>query len=313
MSGEWQEPMEIGRLGREVCGQVRENVPLAPLTTFCVGGPARVLVEPADERDVVTVLSFCHSVKAPLFILGGGSNILVPDEGIDGVVLRIAGALGHLGLEQGAIVAEAGVTDERLADFALSQSASGLEWVFDIPGTVGGAVYMNAGNNDGEMKNGLERVRWVEPDGRLCEQDGSTLEMGYRTSRFQHRPGIIVKAWIRPGPTDSPAAIRGRMEAIRSLRCSKFPEEKRCAGSVFKRPPGNYAGRLIEEAGCGGMRIGGALVSPKHKGFIVNTGGATAADVRALIEQVRTRVHATSGVRLETEVLDFGAARFPTD
>jgi UDP-N-acetylmuramate dehydrogenase len=305
------DPGEVGRLAHSVRGRVREHVPLGPLTTFCIGGPARVLVEPADEGDVVAVLSFCRSTGAALYVLGGGSNVLVPDEGVEGIVLRMAGALEGLSFEDGLIVAEAGVDDGRLSEFAAERHVSGLEWIFDIPGTVGGAVYMNAGNNDGEMKNGLERVRWVEPDGRIVESGGDGLEMGYRATRFQRQPGIVVRCWVRPAGQDSRDAIRGRMEAIRDLRRQKFPEEKRCAGSVFKRPPGHFAGRLIEEAGCGGMRVGGAVVSPKHKGFIVNTGGATARDVLQLIELVRAAVLANSGVRLETEVLDFGRLRFP--
>ncbi|MBM4354973.1 MAG: FAD-binding protein [Deltaproteobacteria bacterium] len=222
---------EVGRLVSEVRGRVQEDAPLAPLTTFCIGGPARLLVAPADEGDIVTVLSFCRSTGAPLYVLGGGSNVLVPDEGVEGVVLRTAGALDRLAVEDGLIVAGAGVGDERLSEFALGLSHTGFEWIFDIPGTVGGAVYMNAGNSDGEMKDGLVRVRWLAPDGKGCEGDAASLDLGYRASRFQERPGIIVKAWLRLGARDDAGAIRGRMEAIRDLR-SRSGVPGRCSGGL---------------------------------------------------------------------------------
>lgn len=293
------------RLQGELSCPVATAVPLAPLNTFGIGGPAACVVSPRGVADVSTTLLLCRQERVPLYVLGAGSNIIVPDDGIPGVVLRLADALSEISLDQGLIRAAGGALDGRLSEFAWSHCMVGFEWVYDIPGSVGGAVYMNAGNNDGEIQDILVEVTWVAPDGSIHRSGAEELELGYRTSRFQRSPGIIVEALFKPLGTDDGAAILGRMEAIRALRQSKFPPETLCAGSIFKRPPGHYAGKLIEDAGCGGMRVGGALVSPKHKGFIVNTGGATATDVLELIARVKARVLEESGVQLTTEVVAF--------
>jgi len=283
-------------------GTVARDVPIAPLTTFRIGGSADLLVQPASRQDVVAVLRVCSECGVPLYILGAGSNLIVPDEGLRGVVLRLPDGIDDISLHGDTIVCGAGVLDCRLAEFALGHQVTGFEWIFDIPGSVGGAVYMNAGNNDGEISHSLVLAKWVSPDGELHEAGAEELKLGYRTSRFHNEPGIIVEAVFAISARADGSSIRGRMDSIKELRGSKFPEESLCAGSIFKRPLGDYAGRLIEEAGCGGMSVGGALVSHKHKGFIVNRGDATASDVLTLIEQVRRRVLEHSGVELETEV-----------
>ncbi len=295
----------VQRLRGELACPVATAVPLAPLNTFGIGGPAGCLVTPGTVADVSTTLHLCCEARIPLYVLGAGSNIIVPDEGIAGVVLRLAGGLSEISMTGGLIRAAGGVLDRELAEFAWQHQVTGFEWVYDIPGTVGGAIYMNAGNNDGEVSQTVVAVTWVAPDGTIHESELSDLELGYRQSRFQGTPGIIVEALFQPLGSDDPDRIRRRMAAIQALRQSKFPPETLCAGSIFKRPPGHFAGRLIEAAGCGGMGVGGALVSPKHKGFIVNTGGATAADVLRLIAEVKARVLEDSGVQLTTEVVSF--------
>jgi UDP-N-acetylmuramate dehydrogenase len=250
----------------------------------------------------VAAVELCRAHGVPLTVLGGGSNVIVPDEGVRGLTLRLKGALDGLHLEGEDLVAQAGVLDETLSGLACDHGISGCEWLFDIPGTVGGAVLMNAGNNDGQMSDVLRSVTWVTAGGRLETCPVEQLGLAYRKSRFQGTPDIVVEARIAIRRRDRPSAIRARMEAIRDQRRSKFPAETRCAGSIFKRPPGDFAGRLIEVSGCGGLRVGGAEVSDRHKGFIVNTGGATAADVLALIDLVRGRVLERTGTRLETEV-----------
>lgn len=298
-------PALFQRFQRQLDCPVASAVPLANLNTFGIGGSADCMVTPHALEDVVATLALCQAEGVPLYVLGAGSNIIVPDDGIRGVVLHLAGGLSAITMEGELIRASGGVLDRDLAEFAWRQQLTGFEWVYDIPGTVGGAVYMNAGNNDGEISQSVVTVSWIAPDGTLHHGDGEELALGYRSSRFQSDPGIIVEALFRPVGSDSPAAIRQRMESIRAVRQSKFPPETLCAGSIFKRPPGHYAGRLIEEAGCGGMSVGGALVSQKHKGFIVNTGDATATDVLQLIAQVKTRVFEASGVHLSTEVMAF--------
>jgi UDP-N-acetylmuramate dehydrogenase len=296
----------ITRRLRETLGcPVARHVPLAPLNTFGIGGAAACLVAPDTPQDVATTLGLCREEGVPVYVLGAGSNIIVPDAGVAGVVLHLAAGLTAISLDAGCIIAQAGVRDQALAEFAWRNGLAGFEWIFDIPGSVGGAVYMNAGNNDGEISHSVISVDWMDGLGRLHTTAAADLGLGYRTSRFQQQKGLVLSARFAPQGTDDHQAIRGRMDAIRALRLSKFPEETLCAGSIFKRPPGHYAGRLIEEAGCGGMTVGGALVSHKHKGFIVNTGGATASNVLELIAAVKERVFANSGVRLTTEVEEF--------
>jgi UDP-N-acetylmuramate dehydrogenase len=297
---------EIARdLAGRLKGTVDASVPLKSLNTFGIGGNAALLVRPHDEEDIFNTLLLARDSETPLYLLGGGSNIIVPDEGINGIVLHLAQSFAHVSLSAGTIVAQAGLTDEGLAEFALAQELTGFEWIFDIPGSVGGAVFMNAGNNDGEMADSIKSVRWMDGTGEIHCTQVEGLQLDYRSSMFQSEPGIILEVILTaPGQSD-PAAIQKKMVDIRALRQSRFPPETLCAGSIFKRPPGHYAGRLIEEAGCGGMQVGNALVSDKHKGFIVNIGGATATDVVELIEKVKKRVYSNSGIRLSTEVEKF--------
>jgi UDP-N-acetylmuramate dehydrogenase len=296
----------LKRLQVSLTGTVAAQADLAALNTFGIGGPATLLVEPASPDDIALTMEEARTAGLPLYVLGAGSNVIVPDEGVAGIVLRLAGGLDSLTLVDGTVVAEAGVSDQRLAEFALEHRLAGFEWIYDIPGSVGGAVFMNAGNADGEIADSCLWVDYVTSAGQVARCDGQALQFSYRRSIFQEDVrGIVWRTGLRPAGEASPDVIREKMEAIRDLRRCKFPEETLCAGSIFKRPPGHFAGKLIEEAGCGGLRVGGALVSPRHKGFIVNTGGATAHDVLALIDEVRQRVLDSSGVQLETEVETF--------
>jgi len=314
---------------------VVRNAPLAPLTTFALGGNADLLVVPRTVADVVTVVQACRELEQPLYVMGAGSNLIVPDDGVRGVVLRLPArtpacnaeeekrlsgqswqrrpegqGLNAISMGDGTITAQAGVTDPELAEFALAHSIPGYEWIFDLPGSVGGAVFMNAGNNEGEMQERLLSVRWVSPEGELCEAGAEELEFGYRNSIFHRRPGIIVDAVLKADIRGSDGRIYAKMQRIKAVRRSKFPARLLCAGSIFKRPPGHYAGKLIEDAGLGGLRVGDAVVAEEHKGFIINAGNATAADVTGLIQLVRERVLEASGVALETEVELFSKRRF---
>ena len=304
------DPSALQALRARLTGTIRVDEPLARHTTFCIGGPADLLALPASVDDVRQIMDWCLAAQMPLFLLGGGSNVLPLDEGVRGMVLCTRPGLGGLREEGGEIVAGAGVEDPVLAGFARDRGWTGFEWIDDLPGTVGGAVFMNAGNNDGEMAANTLTVTWLDPEGTLHTAGPEALGFDYRRSRFHGAPGCVVEARLRPLGEASPGTITARMDGIRATRQQKFPPETMCAGSVFKRPPGDYAGRLIEAAGCGGLRSGGAKVSEKHKGFIVNTGGATSADVLSLFERVRTRVLEASGVELQREVEIFGTRRF---
>lgn len=304
------EVQDIDKLRSGIRGEVRVDEPLARHVTFCVGGPADLLVLPSSVDDARYTMDWCLERGVPLHILGGGSNVLPSDEGVRGLVLCTRPGLGRLREEGGEIVAGAGVEDAALAGFARDRGWTGFEWIDDLPGTVGGAVFMNAGNNDGEMAANTVSVSWLDREGTLHTAAPEDLGYGYRKSRFHGDPGCIVEACLRPLGEASPREITARMDGIRETRIKKFPPETMCAGSVFKRPPGDYAGRLIEAAGCGGLRVRGAKVSEKHKGFIVNTGGATAGDVLNLIDRVRARVAEEFGVELQREVEIFGTRRF---
>ena len=304
------DPAAIDALRSRISGALRIDEPLAKHTTFCIGGPADLVALPETVDDVRFVMDWCLGQEIPLYLLGGGSNVLPPDEGVRGLVLCTRPGLNGLRDEGGEIVAGAGVEDPVLAGFARDRGWTGFEWIDDLPGTVGGAVFMNAGNNDGDMAANTVAVSWLDREGTLHTAGQGDLAYDYRMSRFHQDPGCIVEARLRPLGEASPATITERMDGIRATRQRKFPPETMCAGSVFKRPPGDYAGRLIEAAGCGGMQTGGAKVSDKHKGFIVNTGGATSDDVMALIERVRGRVLEEFGVELQREVEIFGTRRF---
>ncbi len=304
------EPTSIEALRGRISGELRVDEPLAKHTTFCIGGPADLVALPASVDDVRFVMDWCLAEAVPLYLLGGGSNVLPADEGVRGLVLCTRPGLGGLREEGGEIIAGAGVEDPVLAAFARDRGWTGFEWIDDLPGTVGGAVFMNAGNNDGDMAANTLSVTWLDREGTLHTAEPDALAYGYRKSRFQEDPGCVVEARLMPLGEASPVTITERMDGIRATRQSKFPPETMCAGSVFRRPPGDYAGRLIEAAGCGGMRAGGAKVSEKHKGFIVNTGGATSEDVMSLIDRVRGRVLDSFGVELQREVEIFGTRRF---
>ena len=328
-------PSPYKALKKEIAGVVVRNALLAPLTTFALGGKADLLVVPRTVEDVVTVVAACRGSGTPLYVMGAGSNLIVPDDGVRGVVLRLPSrtpacnteeekrlsgqswqrrpegqGLSSMSMGDGVITAQAGVTDPELAEFALAHSVPGYEWVYDLPGSVGGAVFMNAGNNEGEMQERLLSVRWVTPEGELCEAGPEQLDFGYRASVFHRRPGIIVETKLKADVRGSDGRIYAKMQRIKAVRRSKFPPRLLCAGSIFKRPPGHYAGKLIEDAGLGGLRVGDALVAEEHKGFIINAGNATATDVTGLIQLVRERVLEASGVELETEVELFSTRRF---
>lgn len=294
----------IADLNRLSCGRVVANAFLSTLTTFGVGGPTKVLVEPETAAQASQVVAYCIKNSVPLWILGAGSNVIAPDEGLDGVVLRTT-RLNKIRVSSTTLIAQAGVKDRLLAEAASQAELSGLEWLWDIPGTVGGAVYMNAGNNHGQTQETLLWAEWMDISGQIVRSTVEELELGYRTSLFRRIPSLILQACFI-GKQKEREKIIQKMKLIQQERRRKFPTEKRCAGSIFKRPPGDYAGRLIEAAGCGGLTVGGAKVSQKHKGFIVNTGHATASDIVQLAKLVQHKVREYSGILLEMEVVMLG-------
>ena len=282
--------------------------PMSRHTTFQIGGPADRFAAVETLPQLKALLQALESQGLPSLVLGQGSNLLVSDKGIRGAVLLLSGEFKAVTLlEDGLVRAGAGASLASVCRFAQEHSLTGLEFAWGIPGSVGGAAYMDAGAYGGEMKDVVERVRHLTPAGEEGEAAGEALQFAYRKSRYTGGRDIITFVEYRLAPGD-PAQISAQMEDLMARRKSKQPYDMPSAGSVFKRPEGYYAAALIEECGLKGRRVGGAQVSEKHAGFIVNTGGATCQDVLGLIEEIQREVFAQKGVRLETEVRVTGEA-----
>ncbi|GLI18241.1 UDP-N-acetylenolpyruvoylglucosamine reductase [Tepidanaerobacter syntrophicus] len=285
--------------------QIKINEPMKYHTSFRIGGPCDIMVLPEDEEDVLEVIKICAQNSIPFFIMGNGTNLLVKDGGIRGVVIKLAQNFSEAVVDKDVIRCKAGLPLSNLSKLALENSLKGLEFAGGIPGTVGGAVVMNAGAYDGQMAEIVESVKVMEQDGDIYEIKNKELGYSYRTSVLQNSGKIVLEALIKLEP-GSYGEIKSRMEKYSVLRRQKQPLNLPSAGSVFKRPPGNFAGALIEKAGLKGYKIGGAMVSEKHAGFIVNTGGATARDVIELIEYIQQEVQRKFDVLLEPEIKIIG-------
>lgn len=281
--------------------QIRREEPLSRHTTFRVGGPAEYLVTPALD-EIPAVVQLCREADMPLTVIGNGSNLLVADAGLRGVVLEIGRAAAGIRLTGEHILeAGAGTLLSEAAAFAARNGLSGMEFAAGIPGSIGGAAVMNAGAYGGEMKDILLAVRVLTREGALIERPAEELALSYRHSRMMDEQELVLE--VRLGLTqDAEADIRARMEELKRKRVEKQPLEYPSAGSTFKRPEGYFAGKLIEDAGLRGFRIGDAQVSEKHCGFVINRGNATAAQIYELMCEVAARVKAHSGVTLEPEV-----------
>jgi len=290
-------------------GALREHVPVGELTTYRIGGTARFLFSPIDVDDLRSFLCWAEQAGLRTAVLGGGSNVLLPDGELDLALIHLVPTLNALvDLGDGCFRVGAGAWNRDLVEALAARGVSGLEFLHDIPGTVGGAVVMNASNNYGETALHVVSVEFVEhaPGWPVRTLEGAELVFGYRESPFRIGSGRTVTAvTFRLPERGEPYAIHERLAAIHAERSNKFPCEYANCGSVFRRPPGDYAGRLIEAAGCKGLREGDAMVSPKHAGFIVNLGHATAADVKRLVLKVQEHVLAATGVRLERELIYF--------
>lgn len=275
-------------------------------TTFRVGGPAAFFVTPKDEKELAQTVSLCRREAIPFFLLGNGSNLLVADTGFDGVVVSMSGLCGcEADAESGLIRAGAGISLAKIAKEAFNASLTGFEFAAGIPGSLGGAVVMNAGAYGSELKDVLCRAKVLTPEGELKKLSGEELCLGYRTSCVMSRGYIVTEAEICLKPGDK-EAVKARMDELAGKRKEKQPLDYPSAGSTFKRPEGKYAGELIEKAGLKGFALGGAQVSEKHCGFVINRNHATAREVMSLIEEVKKRVYETSQVELEMEVKTLG-------
>lgn len=286
---------------------VRVDAPMSELTTFRIGGPAAVVVEPATADEAAQVLSACHAAGAEVRVMGLGSDLLVSDAGVDAVVVRLAQRFSDIKVQGTKLFVDAGASNEQVAQAALAAGLAGYEFASGIPGTIGGAAIMNAGAYGGEFRDVCCGLTCATPDGRVVEVTAWQACWGYRHSMMGDEGWTVLGAVLQLRP-DSAATIRARMDDLAARRAEKQPLDMPSAGSTFKRPAGYFAGKLIQDAGLRGFRVGGAQVSQKHTGFVVNVGGATAADVRELIAQVQQRVFENEGVRLDPEVRMWGFA-----
>lgn len=296
------------KISNAITGEVLPGEPLSKHTTYQVGGRADILVCPAGSEEAEWVYLYGHREGIPVTVIGWGSNVIAPDGGIEGIVLKMKNGQADIrDLGDGRIYAQAGVSLIDVARHAAAKGLGGLEPVAGIPGTVGGALLMNAGTRDGEMSSVVSCAEVVTPTGARYTIARDDMNLGYRRSVFQQSDWLILGATLQLVP-DDPDRLKTSIDSILRERMRKFPLDEANAGSVFKRPSGDYAGRLIEAAGCKGLRIGGAAVSERHANFIVNVEDATADDIMKLIAEVRKRVFGISGVYLELEQIPLSSA-----
>ena len=279
--------------------------PMSNHTTFKVGGPAKYFVTVSTIEQLVKIIKCLRQMERDFFILGNGSNILVGDKGYDGVMITFGESLSKVDVLGQKVIAYAGASLAMVAKSAAKEGLQGMEFASGIPGTIGGAIVMNAGAYGGEMKQVITKVTVVTYDGEILEIDNDAMEFGYRTSAIKKRPFVVVSAelLLQKGNVEE---IQAKMSELNSRRREKQPLEYPSAGSTFKRPEGNFAGKLIMEAGLGGFRVGGAQISEKHCGFVINRDHATAEDIKILMQTVKETVNDKFNVTLEPEIIMVG-------
>lgn len=279
-----------------------ENEPMALHTTFKIGGPARLAVFPKNENEISDVIKKCKEENVRYMVVGNGSNLLVADEGIDAVVILLGKEFGEVKLiDDTTIFAEAGAPLMKVCRFALENGLSGLEFAYGIPGSCGGGAFMNAGAYGGELGEVMFRCDHIDKDGNKGSLEGDDLKLAYRHSAYYENGCVITGAYFKMQKADK-EEIKAKMDDYMSRRRDKQPLEYPSAGSTFKRPEGNFAGALIEQCGLKGTSVGGAEISTKHAGFVINKGGATCKDVLDLCKKVADTVKAEKGIDLEMEV-----------
>ena len=284
---------------------VKLQEPMSKHTTFRIGGPADFYLCPHSTKEVQQAVQICKEENLPYFILGNGSNLLVSDKGYRGVIIQLWKNFSDISVKGCCITAKAGALLSKVAAEALEAGLTGMEFASGIPGTIGGSVFMNAGAYGGEMKDIIKEVKVLDDQGEVRVLSNEEMKLGYRTSIVKEK-GYTVLSAVLELKKGEPSVIRETMEDLKNRRTSKQPLDMPSAGSTFKRPEGYFAGKLIMDSGLRGFSVGGAQVSEKHCGFVVNKGGATAEDVTVLIREVQRRVKEKFGVELETEVRFLG-------
>jgi len=279
--------------------------PMSKHTTFRVGGEARYFIQIETGQQIAKLVKYLKQVDRNFLIVGNGSNLLICDNGYDGVVLQLGETFSDVTVSGNEITASAGASLAKISKVAMDHGLTGLEFASGIPGTIGGAAVMNAGAYDGEMKNVITKVVVTDYEGNILELDNATMEYGYRSSIIRNKPFVVLEVTMKL-QSGAVSEIQEKMENFTALRKEKQPLEFPSAGSTFKRPQGNFAGKLIMDAGLRGFQIGGARVSEKHCGFVINTGNATASDIYEIICEIKLNVKEKFGVELEPEVVFIG-------
>jgi UDP-N-acetylmuramate dehydrogenase len=301
-------------LNSEVIEGLKELVPekdiiidelMSRHTTFRTGGPASLFLRPRTTEEIKGVLKLLKRAEVDFFILGNGSNLLVSDKGFDGVIISLANFADINIEDETKVVAQAGAMNSSIAMLARDNSLTGFEFAAGIPGTIGGAMIMNAGAYGGEMKDITSKVTVLSSDGEVIKLDNQAMKFGYRTSAIKGKNFVVLSAVLDLQKGDK-GEIAGKMQELALKRKEKQPLEYPSAGSTFKRPEGYFAGKLIEDAGLRGFTVGGAAVSEKHCGFVINKGNATSADIYELIRRVQDKVYEDFSVKLEPEVIMLG-------
>lgn len=294
---------ELKTVLEEICGadQVYADEPMSRHTTFRTGGPAALYVIPSDEKQLSDVVKSCNAAGIRYYVIGNGSNLLVRDEGFDGVIIEIGKRMSGIAISGDELTAQAGAALAVIASAARDAGLTGLEFASGIPGNLGGACVMNAGAYDGQMKDVLVSVRLMDRDGEFFEENADGVDLSYRHSNIPERELTVVSAVMKLQKGDK-EEISSKMKELNARRTQKQPLEYPSAGSTFKRPEGYFAGKLIQDAGMQGYSVGGAQVSEKHAGFVINKGGATAGDIISLTGDVIRVVREKFGVTLEREI-----------
>ena len=285
--------------------RILRQEPMRLHTTFRVGGPAALFLELQSEQEFRDILTLLHAEEEDYFTVGNGSNLLISDTGYNGVILHPSKNFGDVRVEGERLICESGATLAAIARIALEQELTGFEFAAGIPGSLGGAIVMNAGAYDGEMKQVVETVKLITPEGEIITKDSEEMEFSYRHSILKEKPYLVLSVTIklRKGEKEQ---IKARMEELAQKRREKQPLEYPSAGSTFKRPEGYFAAKLIQDAGLRGLMVGGAQVSEKHCGFVINKNQATAKDIYELMKRVQEQVKEKYGVMLEPEVICLG-------
>jgi UDP-N-acetylmuramate dehydrogenase len=285
--------------------ELQENIDLAPYTSFRIGGKCKYVVKPNNFTQINEIVSILKKHNIDYYFLGNGSNVLVSDNGYDGAIILLANSLNNFKIDNATIECESGVTLSKLCSVALEHNLSGLEFAFGIPGTVGGAVYMNAGAYGGEMKDVISSCTYLDENNEIKTIYRNEMDLSYRHSIFTDTKCCIISATFEL-QKDDPKDIKNRMNDYMTRRKTKQPLEYPSGGSTFKRPEGNYASALIEQCGLKGYRVGDAMVSEKHSGFVINVGKATCDDVLNLVDHIKQVVFEQTGYELECEIKTLG-------